>query len=481
MVGKGVLGGVLGGLLGLVLLGCGDDGSGTGSPDSSTGEGPEVSPLTSSTRLTTGGIGPSGSTGSSGSTGVDETGVPTPDMPRPAFDDCDRLDALVEALPEAADAQARVDEFVREISYGEHGFPIICGDTLAVIHQGGSGQAFSVAGDFNDWMPGEHPLDEPVPGLGFYYARVELSEAPQGLYKLVQDGDVFFGDPLARRFGWDQFGEYSQVDPVPERSHHERWPAFDEGAGALQPRTVTVYLPAGALAEAGLPVLYMHDGQNLFSPDALFGGWRVGETLDVAIDDGTLGPVAVVAIANTSDRFDEYTHTTDMVGGGEVGGRADEYADFLVDGIKPFIEARYPVSSEPAQVAVMGSSLGGLVSLYIGRRHPEVFGQVASMSGTIAWGTLEAANPTIVDLYLEQSPPGLRIYLDSGGDEGMGCPDGGFDNYCGNAQMADALRGSGWVDEVDLFYRWEPGAPHNELAWADRFLPALVDWFPVAG
>ncbi|MEM9463284.1 MAG: alpha/beta hydrolase-fold protein [Myxococcota bacterium] len=473
MVGKGALLGVLG----LLLLGCGDDGEGVGSSDSGTGVGSQTTTRPPTTTISIVTSGPGESSESSGSTGADETGPP-PDMPTPGLDDCGRLDALVVALPDAIDPVGMVDQFVQEVTYGEHGFPITCDTTLAVVHQGGSGQTLSLAGDFNEWIPGEHPLGELVPGLGFYYARVELPAAPEGLYKLVEGDDLFFADPLARRFGWDQFGEYSQVDAMPDRGHHERWPAFDQQAGTLQPRTVTVYLPAGALAEAGLPVLYMHDGQNLFSPEALFGGWRVSETLEAAIGDGTLDPLVVVGIDNTFDRFDEYTHTTDIVGGNEVGGRADEYADFLVGGVKPFVEGRYRVSSEPSQVAVMGSSLGGLVSLYIGRQHPDQFGHVGSMSGTIAWGTFELTNPTIVDLYLDQAPRGLRIYLDSGGDAGMGCPGGGFDNYCGNVALADALRGMGWVDDVDLFYRWQPGAPHNEVAWADRFLPALVEWFP---
>ncbi|NJK31862.1 MAG: hypothetical protein HC927_05270 [Deltaproteobacteria bacterium] len=79
---------------------------------------------------------------------------------------------------------------------------------------------------------------------------------------------------------------------------------------------------------------------------------------------------------------------------------------------------------------------------------------------------------------MEGPPIGLRIYLDSGGDPGFGCPGDGSDNYCGNVEFADMLRGVGWVDEVDLFYRWDEGAPHNEAAWASRLLPALQDWFP---
>jgi len=87
----------------------------------------------------------------------------------------------------------------------------------------------------------------------------------------------------------------------------------------------------------------------------------------------------------------------------------------------------------------------------------------------------------MIDLYADDPPLGLRIYLDSGGDDGTGCPNSGSDNYCGNVAFAEQLRAMGWEDEVDLFYRWAPGAPHNEAAWADRLLPALVDWFPAGG
>lgn len=440
----------------------------------------------------TGSTGPMGTTTlplptvseSSGSSGVDpdttaeDTGS-SPDLPQPSVHDCDRLADLVNTLPEveASMRQDLVDDFVRGVSYGEHGFPGVDGDTLCVAYQGPPDQAVSLAGDFNDWDPQTHPLAEAVPGLGFYAIVVDTISPADGLYKLVVDGE-FIADPLARRFGWDEFGEYSQIDPMLDRSHHERWLGFDQGAGELAPRTVTVYLPVGAFDEADLPVLYMHDGQNLFSPEAFFGGWRVSETLDVAIGDGTLAPMIVVGIDNTPERFYEYTPVTDLFMGERVGGGADAYASFLVDGIKPFVEERYPVTSDPSQLGVMGSSLGGLVSLYIGLRHPEVFDHIASMSGTIDWGTLALSNPTIDELYLADPPAGLSIYVDSGGAEGLGCPDGDTDNYCGNIRFADALRGLGWVDEVDLFYRWDPGAPHNEAAWASRFLAAMVDWFP---
>jgi predicted alpha/beta superfamily hydrolase len=477
---RGLLLGLLA-LLGLYGPACGDDSPATpedGSGSSTGSPGTDTIPLPTGTATTS----EPGTSTVDPDTTAGDTGILS-DVGEPAPDDCERLDELVAALPGAApdDRQPLVDDFVRTVTYGDHGFPIVCDGSLAVVHLASPGESLSLAGDFNDWVPGEHPLQEPVPDLGFYVAVIDVA-APAGLYKLVRDETEFFADPLARRFGWDQFGEYSQIDPMPDRGHHERWPAFDESVGALQPRTVTAWLPVGAFDEADpLPVLYMHDGQNLFSPDAFFGGWRVSETLEAAIADGTLPPLVVVGIDNTSARFEEYTPVTDVLDGMRVGGRADEYADFLVQGVKPFAEARYPVSQEPSRVGTMGSSLGGLISLYLGLRHPDVFGQVASMSGTIAWGTFGASNPTIIELYQGDAPLGLRLYVDSGGGQGTGCPDGGSDNYCGNVAFASELRAMGWQDEVDLFYRWDPGAPHNEAAWGNRLLPALVDWFPAGG
>ena len=403
------------------------------------------------------------------------------DLP-PELGECEQLEQLVATIEQGAEpaaAEQAVESFVREVAMGAHGFPIVEDQRLCVVHLGTVDGPVSLAGDFNDWAPDEHPL---IPASAeLRYAIVELDQPPAGLYKLVLPGELYLADPLARRFGWDEFGEYSQIDAIAERSHHERWPAFDLGTGELEPRTLTVWLPAAVERGASpLPLLVMHDGQNLFDPEALFGGWQVGPTLDEAIGAGTLAPMMVVGIDNSAARIDEYTHVEDVIEGQTLGGRAHEYADFVVEGVLPFIEARYPVAEGPASVATMGSSLGGLVSLYLGLRHPESFGHVASMSGTVGWGSLGAQNPTILDELQADPPAGVRIYLDSGGDEGLGCPEDGSDNYCANVELADGLRALGWVDEQDLFYRWEPGAPHSEAAWAARLLPALLDWFPAA-
>ena len=396
------------------------------------------------------------------------------------LDDCDRLETFLVDLQAATDGTERAtltDAFLHELSYGEHGLPIRCGGQLGFVMLEDSASAISVAGDFNDWDPAAHPLQQPVADFPLRYALIPI-DGPHGpsLYKFVRDGTDYFADPRARRFGWDEFGEYSLTDARPELSHYERWPDFDEQVGDLQPRTVTVYVPVGGLQGDPLPVLYMHDGQNHFAPDALFGGWRVGQTADTQILAGAVQPFFVVGIDNTPARLDEYSHVQEVLQGDTVGGRGDEYADFLVGGIKPFIDARYPTASERESTGVMGSSMGGLISLYLAYRHPDVFGFAACMSGTLGWGRFGGDDEGMADLYPLDPPPDVAMYLDSGGNGP--CPNGGSDNYCETLDMHATLQSLGWVDGVDLLYHFAPDAPHNEAAWADRFGAAIVEWFP---
>ncbi|MBC8069518.1 MAG: hypothetical protein IAG13_14370, partial [Deltaproteobacteria bacterium] len=353
------------------------------------------------------------------------------------------------------------------------------GRLIALAWQG-TADAVALTGDFAGWDPAAHPFVAPVPGFAFGVADVAVDEplAPS-LYKLVRPDGSFVADPLARRFGWDEFGEYSLTDARDDVGHHERWPDFAEAIGTLAPRDVVVYLPAGALAERELAVLYMHDGQNLFAPDAAFGGWRVTTAVDEARARAAIAPMMVVAIDNTAARFDEYTHVQDDIGSGLVGGRADAYADFVALGLVPFIDARYPTRSDRESTAVLGSSLGGLVSLYIAWRHPDVFGAAGSMSGTLEWGRIGAEHDRIVELYASLPPEALWIYLDSGGNGP--CPVGGADNYCVTIEMRDRLLELGWSEPGALVYAHSAGATHDEAAWAARlpgFLVVLGESWP---
>ncbi|HEU4406010.1 MAG TPA: alpha/beta hydrolase-fold protein [Polyangiaceae bacterium] len=402
------------------------------------------------------------------------------------------LDALLAELPALSPGArpGRVEAFLNDQAYSAGGFPLREGNRAAFAYFDATNQTSSVAvaGDFNGWNPGAGPMTRAISGLGFFYRVVTFASFPAGqsIYKFVKGG-AYFADPSARRYGYDQFGEYSLLSHDPGKSRLERWPGFGAGSPTFAKRPLLVYVPPAGGAGA-LPVLYMHDGQNLFDPKAVGGGWGVQGTFDAMIAAGAARRALVVGVPNSAARFDEYTPTTDVIDGlGTVGGKGDAYVSFLVDHIKPFVDGRYPTLRDRANTGVLGSSLGGLISLHAARRRPDVFGFAGSMSGTCGWGSIGAQNPTVVFQYQQKLP--VSIYLDSGGDDGGGCFDAdgdgmrddngeADDNFCENRDMLDRLRALGWRDGVDLTYRLDGGAPHNEAAWRGRLPGALHDWFP---
>ena len=149
-----------------------------------------------------------------------------------------------------------------------------------------------------------------------------------------------------------------------------------------------VYLPPMYKTQPGrrFSVLYMQDGQNLFDPETSFikgNYWRMGETADALIEDDVIEPLIIVGIYNTGDRrIDEYTPVEDRRLGG---GQADAYGRMLVEELKPFIDAQYRTLQGAEYCGMGGSSLGGLVTLYLGLRYPTVFSRLAVMSPSVWW------------------------------------------------------------------------------------------------
>lgn len=315
-----------------------------------------------------------------------------------------------------------------------------------------------VAGDFTDWSPVAM-----VAGDGFLWAEIAVDEPVGARYKLTHD-DVWDADPLARAFEYDAFGEISFVAPPDDRPRIDRWPGLS-GEG-LSARDVNVLVPQGA---GPWPVVYVADGQNLFDPDATWGGWHV--------QDAVTDAVLVVGVFNTPDRFDEYTHTPDVYAGQTLGGRGDDWAALVQEDLRPHIEDVYGSTGIDA---VMGSSLGGLAALYTAHLYPGEFDLAASLSGTLGWGSFGASNPVMVELYEGAGHRDTVLYVDSGGsDGGDGCsdPDGdglpeddpnATDNFCTNRDFADRMAALGYAWDEDLFHWHEPGAQHNEAAWAAR-------------
>jgi len=234
-------------------------------------------------------------------------------------------------------------------------------------------------------------------------------------------------------------------------------------------RTLVVYLPPGyeALPEGRYPVLYLQDGQNLFDPATAYAGheWRADETADELIAAREVEPLIMVGIYNTGEhRIEEYTPSPDPKRGG---GKADLYGRMLVEEIKPFIDQNYRTLQGPLNTGLGGSSLGGLVTLYLGIKYSDVFGKLAVLSPSVWWD-----NRAILDLIAELQPkPRLKIWLD------MGTCEGGM-SLQDTERLRDVLEAKGWAEGDDLQYSEIDGAMHNEAAWAERVGPLLRYLFP---
>jgi predicted alpha/beta superfamily hydrolase len=234
-------------------------------------------------------------------------------------------------------------------------------------------------------------------------------------------------------------------------------------------RTVIVYLPPGYDdAEATrYPVLYLHDGQNVFDRATSIGEeWRVDETAQSMILAGEIEPIIVVGIYNTGEhRIDEYAPTLREDKGG--GGHADDYGRMLLMELKPFIDRTYKTLPSARNTAIGGSSLGGLLTMHLGLRHPTAFGKLAVLSPSIWW------DDRVIVREVEELPHKLpeRVWLDAGTNEGPEVIEDA-------RKLRDALVAKGWVVGDDLMYLEAEGAEHNESSWADRVAAVLRYLFP---
>ncbi len=235
-------------------------------------------------------------------------------------------------------------------------------------------------------------------------------------------------------------------------------------------RAILVYLPECYEQEPDrrFPVFYLHDGQNLFDGRTSYVAgrtWEAGSTADRLTTAGEIEPVILVGIANTGlRRMAEYTPTRDpRMGGGE----GALYGRVLIEELKPFIDATYRTHPNASDTALGGSSLGGLISLYLGLEHPDTFAKLAVMSPSIWWNhrsILSTVNRAI------PKPP-LKIWLDMGTVEGTR-------HVRDTDHLHRVLLRLGWRDGEDLTYFEAENAVHDETAWAARFDKVLRFLFP---
>lgn len=279
-------------------------------------------------------------------------------------------------------------------------------------------------------------------------------------------------------------------------------PAFAQGGGRIveitrfpsstvaKPRNVSIWLPPGydQSGKTRYPVIYMHDGQNIFLPGRAYGGkeWGIDEAMTRLIAARQVRPAIIVGVWNSDQRYQDYypakwspflpkDYQDRIAKGQPYPPLGDAYLRFLVKDVKPYIDHHYRTLTGPKNTGVMGSSMGALISLYAIAEYPEVFGRAACVSLHLPLGEIEgpygpkpgdtAAVGKSLAAYLQSTKlrpdANHRIYM----DHGTGFLDKIYPPYFAAAESE--LAKIGWR-APKLVTRQYEGADHNEAAWRQR-------------
>lgn len=244
----------------------------------------------------------------------------------------------------------------------------------------------------------------------------------------------------------------------------------------VKPRRVDIWLPPEYKKNSKqlYNVLYMHDGQNLFIPDLSFTktDWGIDEALVELQESGKIHPTIVVGIWNTALRVPEYMpeKPLKLIGSGETKIQvlpfhakesviSDRYLKFLVNDLKPYVDANFRTAPDRDHTSIMGSSMGGLISLYAVCEYPDVFGGAGCVSThwPIGRGVMIKYMATALP-----KPGSHRFYF----DYGTGKMDAGYEKY--QAKVDVLMEKAGYQAGVDWLTRRYPGADHNEKSWRRR-------------
>lgn len=230
--------------------------------------------------------------------------------------------------------------------------------------------------------------------------------------------------------------------------------------GLNRKRQIRIYLPPGyASSGRRYPVLYMHDGQNLFDDATAYAGeWRVDETLNAMARSGKLELIVVGIDNGREKRMNELNAWSNPRFGAPEG---KEYMEFVVKVLKPLIDKQYRTKADRANTAIMGSSMGGLISHYAIIQYPEVFSKAGIFSPAY-W----TAAPSFD--YFAANPPAkdARLYFLSGEEEG-------------GSMVPDVKRVFASISNADhpdpnAALKIVPGAKHNEGFWSAEFEQAVL-------
>ncbi len=254
-------------------------------------------------------------------------------------------------------------------------------------------------------------------------------------------------------------------------------PHVPSGIPGIQPRHVVVWLPPGYAdpvnAARRHPVLYMHDGQNVFDPATAFMGreWHADEVADRLVREGRIPPLIIVGIWNTPDRVADYTPDQDpeeQRGDHKPqgrGGNGTAYLRWITEELKPMIDREYRTDPARGSTGIMGSSLGGIISLAAAEERPGTFGRVAAVSPSLWWNS-----GSVIDRWTTRRPCPQRLWLCMGDRERKGLD-------AELRRLEAAIRGAQDMTTLRLHAEIVPGGTHDEPSWSARLDRVLVFLF----
>lgn len=237
------------------------------------------------------------------------------------------------------------------------------------------------------------------------------------------------------------------------------------------PRTCRIYTPDEYEQdpERTFPVLYMHDGQNIFAhpQSALIDTWCANLTVEKLVAERCIEPWIIVGIDSGMGRLEEYSGWDDETH--QTKGRGEQYTRFIVNELKPWVDRTYRTRKEPRWTGVAGSSLGGLISLYMGQTKPDVFGRIGAFSPTVMW-----AKRAVFMQWNQHAKNRTRLYIDAGLAESLNIENREFDYGNEVRRFFEHVKRLGY-DDHEVFFVLEPGGHHHETDWARR-LPLAFRW-----
>ncbi len=332
-----------------------------------------------------------------------------------------------------------------------------------------------IAGSFNDWNPGliQYKLSKDSTGifsitfspatgtLKFKFTRGSwetVEGSAQGTY--IPDRAFYYnGQPQTIELsiaGWEGIGNTNSTASPQVSILSDTFDMPQLG----RKRKIWLYLPKDYYTSTkSYPVLYMHDGQNLFDKRTSFSGeWRVDESLDSLFRGGDYGCIVVGVDNGGTERLNEYSPWVNSQYGGGLG---DEYIEFMAKTLKPYIDLNYRTLSGKDHTGMMGSSMGGLISMYAGIQYPEIFGRIGAFSSSY-WFSPESFKQ-VEDTGVKSSS---YFYLIAGAKEGGNQVSDTENMY------ATLLQSGAQADQISKAIHDD--GKHSEWYWARSFSEAYL-------